>query len=459
MPTPVILPKQGNSVETCIIQAWKKQPGETVAEGDVVVEVETDKAVVEVGAPCAGVLLEQFFAVDAEVPVMTNIAAIGEAGEDVSGLRPQAAAPAQPAASEPAVPVAEAPGVSTPTPDPAPVETTALEVAPVSGDAGSSPRARSLAQAQAVDLAHLRGSGPGGLVIERDVQAQLDGRARVSPAALAALRGGGLVAPERGSGPDGLILVEDLLPVAVHESVSGAVDDGDAADYDDLPLSRLRKVIAQRMCASLASAAQYTLTATAKVGVLQRLRAGFKANADRLGIADISLGDMIVFAVSRVLPRFPDLNAHLLEDRLRRYSAVNLGLAVDTQRGLLVPVLPRAGRRSLEGLASMAKELARACQDGSIAPEQLEGGTFTISNLGALGIEAFTPVLNTPEVAILGVGGIVLRPFAGADGIEHHPTMTLSLTCDHRAVDGAPAARFLAALVQAIEHFDLMLAK
>ncbi|TVR12303.1 MAG: 2-oxo acid dehydrogenase subunit E2 [Planctomycetota bacterium] len=461
----VILPKQGNSVESCIIQSWLKNVGDQVSAGDALCEVETDKAVVEVEATASGVLLEQFFPVEADVPVMTAIAAIGEAGEDVSSLRPDGAgAAAESAGEEPSASKESPAPASEPTPAAAtPAAKAEAPAAAASGDAGSSPRARALAEKEALSLSSIAGTGPGGLVIERDVEAALAARPRLSPAAKAALQANpALVVPERGSGPDGLVRAEDLLAAgSAPAAASGPAPAAPAPGaVTDIPVKGIRKVIAKRMRASLSDAAQLTLNTSFDASAVQSWRARAKAQQEALGLPKISINDIILFAVSRVLPKFPDLNAHFLGDTIRQFADVHLGVAVDTPRGLLVPVLSHAHSRSLADIASSFKPLALAAIDGSIAAEHLSGGTFTVTNLGALGIEDFTPVLNVPEVAILGVGAPVLAPQRAADGsVVHVDRVRLSLTIDHQAVDGAPAAKFLQALVAALENIDVLLAQ
>ena len=433
MPTAVILPKQGNSVESCLINRWLKQVGDTVAAGEPICEVETDKASVEVVAPAAGTLLAHFAAEGDDVPVMTSIAAIGVAGEDVSGLAPADVSSA--VSGSPEVRKSGSPEAA-----PSPVVASA---APVEAGAanGTSPRARAAAVQRGVDLATLNGSGPGGLVIERDVQAA----PRRTPAAQAL--GGSATT---GTGIGGRITTEDLT-----SDVGRRTSDD---SFTDLPVKGIRRIIAERMRASLAGAAQLTLTATAKADRLQAWRAAAKSRSEALGLPAITINDLILFAVARTLPRFPALNAHWLGDRIRQFQPVHLGMAVDTDKGLLVPVLRDVHARSLAQIATAAKAAAQACQAGKATPDLLQGSTFSVTNVGALGIETFTPVLNTPEVAILGVGAITLRPYQGTAGVDFVPSIPLSLTIDHQAVDGAPAARFLQALVQAIEAIDVLLA-
>lgn len=462
MATAVVLPKQGNSVESCIIQSWLKQPGDSVSAGEAICEVETDKAVVEVEAPADGVLLETFANPEDDVPVLSVIAAIGEAGEDISDIRPAGDGSPEAASSSDAAPAAsDAAAESAPAAAPAaPVASAATATG-----AGSSPRARAAAaSAGGVDVNALAGTGPGGLVIERDVAAAIAGRAKLSPAAKAALEADpSLVVPERGSGPDGLIKAEDLQPAASAPAAAGAASAtaapaaGSGASTE-IKVKGIRKVVAERMHQSLSSTAQLTLTARFEATAIQAWRANAKASAEALGLPKITINDIVLFAVSRVLPQFPELNAHWLGDRIVQFADIHLGVAVDTPRGLLVPVLRNTQALSLAGIASAFRPLATATIDGSVAPDDLDGGTFTVTNLGALGIDAFTPVLNVPQVAILGVGAPVLAPKRTANGIDHVDYVTVSLTIDHQAVDGAPAARFLNALTSALENIDTLLA-
>ncbi len=456
MATPVIMPRFGNSVESCLIVQWFKNAGDSIAEGEALCEIETDKSTIEVEAPVAGTVLDIFFPADEDVDVMTNIAAIGDAGEDVSSLRPDGAGAAAPV--EEVQEEAEAQPATTVIILEDENDNTALTpVANNAGDSLASPRARGLAAKNNIDFSTLTGSGPQGRVIERDVQAAIDAGPRLSPAA-AELVSKELVAPQRGSGPGGLVLAGDLIPagsgVAPAPAVAPAV-----GETRTIKVKGIRKIIAERMVQSLSSTAQLTMNATAKATNLQVYRAQIKAGAESAGLPNITIGDMIVFAVSRVLPRHPAMNAHFLGDRIVEYDDCNIGVAVDTERGLMVPVIPQAQRLSLAALAATFKPLATSCQEGSIDPVHLQGGTFTVTNLGALGVEHFTPVLNAPEVGILGIGGLSLKPYPGKDGeVEFIPSIALSLTIDHQALDGAPAARFLKDLVNTIENFQLALA-
>jgi len=448
MPTAIILPKQGNSVESCVINKWLKNIGDTVAEGEPICEVETDKASVEVLATAAGTVLALFAKEGDDVPVMTAIAVIGAAGDDISALAPSSGAAAS-------VPGAASAGSSAPSALSAPSprsEVLGPKSSQGSAHAGASPRARGLAQDRGVDVLALGGTGPDGLVITRDVQAA----PRMTPAA----QGMSGHIPASGTGIGDRITADDRTRALGTSDLGLRTSDPAAREeFKDIPVKGVRKIIAERMRASLSGAAQLTLNAVAKADALQAWRAKAKTRAEGLGLPPITINDLILFAVSRVLPRFPAVNAHWRGDTIRQFRDVHLGMAVDTEKGLLVPVLRHVQAKSLATIAVEAKTLAKTCQAGKITPEALQGSTFSITNVGALGIESFTPVLNTPEVAILGVGAISLRPYEGSSGIDFIPSLHLSLTFDHQALDGAPAARFLQALVQAIESIDVLLAQ
>lgn len=449
MATAVVMPKQGQSVESCIIIEWKKQPGDSIAEGDILCEVETDKAVLEVPSPVAGTLLEHFFAAGEDVPVLTPIAAVGSPGEDVADLRPGgAAAPAQLVETMP--PSESSSPAPAPTPGASPVQASPDHIA-------ISPRARNLAARKQVEISGIVGSGPGGRIIERDIEAALANQPKVSPVAKAMVESGDFAMPQQGSGPGGRIMARDLSAAAPQPATPATDDMG---ERETIPIRGVRKVIADRMLASLQTTAQLTLHAPADARALLALRKRFKASDAALGLQSVTINDLILFAVTRILPQYPLLNATMSENSLTQYREIHLGFAVDTPRGLLVPVIRHANRLSLRALAQESKRLSTAAQEGTITPDEMAGGSFTVTNLGNLGIEYFTPILNVPQVAILGVGSIQPRPvFVGEDGgVEFIPHIMLSLTINHQVVDGAPAARFLQALAAGIRELDLLLA-
>lgn len=444
MATPVILPRQGQSVETCLLVEWRVQPGETVAEGDIVCEVETDKASFEIEAPCGGTLLAHFFEVDEDVPVLINIAAIGDAGENCDDLRPDGGSePAAESAAEPEAAPEAAPVV---------IADSAREiVAGSAGDSAVSPRAKGLATSKGLDAAGLAGSGPGGRVIERDVKAALAAQPAMTPAAIAA----GGATPAVGSGIGGRITAADRATAPAESAAPVAAI---ADEVTEIPVKGIRKLIADRMLESLQTTAQLTLNSWAPAEQMLGLRKRFKGADESLGLNGVTVNDILLFAIARSLGDFPELNAIFANNTVYQHKGVHLAFAVDTPRGLMVPVIRNADQLSLKQISGEAKRLARACFDGAISPDEMQGGTFTVSNLGNFGIEVFTPVLNPPQVGILGIGCAALKPVKTADGIGYESQLCLSLTINHQVVDGAPAARFLQAMRNALGNIDLLLA-
>jgi pyruvate dehydrogenase E2 component (dihydrolipoamide acetyltransferase) len=442
MATPVILPRQGQSVETCLLIEWRVQPGETVAEGDILCEVETDKASFEIEAPCAGTLLAHFFPEDADVPVLTNIAAIGEAGENCDDLRPEGEGGDEPAAVE-----------SAPEPEAAPVAAAPVVATKAAGDSPVSPRAKSLADGTGFDPSTLAGTGPGGRVIERDVKAFLDSNPAMTPAAVAA----GGATPAVGTGIGGRITAADRAAGSAGGPPATVVAEI-ADEVTEIPVKGIRKLISDRMLESLQTTAQLTLNSWAPAEQMLGLRKRFKGADESLGLAGVTVNDLLLFAIARTLGDFPELNAIFANDTVYQHKGVHLAFAVDTPRGLMVPVIRHAEQLSLKQISAEAKRLALACIEGGISPDDLQGGTFTVSNLGNFGIEVFTPVLNPPQVGILGIGCAALKPVKTADGIGYEQQLCLSLTINHQVVDGAPAARFLQAMRNALGNIDLLLA-
>jgi pyruvate dehydrogenase E2 component (dihydrolipoamide acetyltransferase) len=428
MATPVEVPKLGNTVEECLIAKWLKHKGDTVSAGDVVAEIETDKATFEVTAPVAGTLLETFFETGALVPVFTNLFVIGEPGENVDAFRPNPGTAAPAAASGENAQAGAAPA-SAPTQT---VRAAAPQAAPEAAHAGSwSPRARRFAEEHGFQPSSVAGSGPGGRVLEQDVRDLFFSSQHISPAARQAIAEGAGV-PGEGSGIGGLVLSTDLGPPAV--SISG-----------------IRERIARRMRESLASTAQYTLNTSAVATGLLAVRARIKSS----GIEpDININDLVAYCTIKALLEFPDVNAEFINGKIVRHADVNLGFACDTPRGLMVPVVHAAQKMTAGELAVRMKELTAQAAGGAISPDDLSGATFTVSNLGGLGIESFTPLINPPQVAILGVDAIQLKPVRKDWGIEFVDFIGLSLTCDHQIVDGAPGARFLKGLREKIEKVE-----
>ncbi len=457
----VVMPKAGNSVESCIILEWTKSEGDTVNTGDVLCEAETDKATVTVESTASGVLLKQLFQVDDDVPVMQPMAIIGEAGEDISGLLAELGSGDAGAAA----PSEEAPAASAPSNDtPAAAPAASAAPAAAAGEAGgfASPRARNLAAAKAVALDKIAGTGPDGRIIERDVMTALEGQAPLTPAAMEELIRTGKTAPSQGTGLGGRVLKSDLTDAPAAPAAASAGAAAFTADFpgelEEIKVKGVRKVTASRMLESLTQTAQLTMNTSADATRIMAMRKRLKNSPESMGLQGITINDLVMMVTARTLKDFPEMNAHWLGDKIVQYKSIHLGCAVDTPRGLMVPVIRYADALSLKELGTESKRLFGKCLEGQIDPEELSGGTFTITNLGAMGIESFTPVLNKPEVGILGVCTVQPKPVMAGDEVKFVPHMGLSLTFDHQATDGAPAGRFLKALVANLENIDLVLA-
>ncbi len=428
----VIMPRQGQSVESCIITAWHKKKGDKVAEGDILYSYETDKSAFDEPSLYTGTILEVFAADGDVVPCLDPVCIIGEEGEDISDLIPGGAAPE---AAPEAVEEVKAEPVAAPVATGEVVKGERIKI---------SPRAKALALKTGVDMTKVVPTGPHGRIIERDINLALDAGYRATAAAVEAfLRGEAVEVCEKAEA--------EAAPVAA--AAPAAVN---FAECEEVQMSGIRRAISRSMHASLSEMAQLTLNASFDATKLMAYRASLKAGAEALGLPKISLNDMVFFAVSRTLMNHPDVNATLKDDVIRKYKHANIGLAVDTERGLLVPTIFGADTLSLAEISKANKEAAGKAREGTLSPDEMSGGTFTITNLGSLGVESFTPVINPPQVAILGVCAITNK--LKADG-SVYPAMGLSLTFDHRALDGAPAARFLKDLAVALENFDILLAK
>ncbi len=447
MATVIIMPKQGQTVESCILTELKKKKGDAVVPGDLLFAYETDKASFEENSTVSGTVLELFFNEGDEVPVLAPVMVIGSPGEEIGGLD-KGAVPATEAAPKQETPAEQAIAQA----KPARSETKT--------SAGASPRAKALAAKQGVDLSAVAGTGPDGRIIERDVLAAMGSPVKMTPLARAVAKEGGLSAPEKGSGLGGVVRASDLVAGSSSIPDGGRAASGTAVSaggYEEVPLTHIRKLIAKAMFASLQNSAQLTHHLGADARGLLEARKTVKKQMDDGG-ANITLNDMICFCVIRALKQFPRGNAHLIGDTMRIFTPVHLGLAVDTERGLMVPAVREADYLSLEGLSSRLKEVADACKKGSVNPDLLspEAATFTVSNLGNYGVEMFTPIINLPQVAILGVNTIVPRPKDLGDGVYAFvPHIGLSLTYDHRALDGGEATRLLKQIAVEIERFKL----
>jgi len=423
----VLMPKAGITVEECIITEWLKKKGDNVAVGDILFTYETDKATFECESTAEGEILEVFYAEGDEVPVLEVVCAIGQPGESTDNLK----------CSGEASSVGEKSNVMEATktvvePATLTIPEAAVQTAQAANtDVKISPRARMTASAMGVNAALATPTGPGGRIVEKDVRdyavshplEEVTKPAEQSP---------------------------QIIP-----NISGVEN-----EYEDIKFTGVRKATAKAMVRSLTAMAQLTHQHSFDATTIQVLRKSLKQHGEALQMSNITLNDMVLFAVSRVLLKHPDLNANMLEENsVRRFKHVHLGMAVDTPKGLFVPVIRYADQMSLEEIAIEAKRIARLCQEGKATPDIMSGGTFTVSNLGSLGVEMFTPVINPPQTGILGVCGITTRVREVNGELKGYPSMGLSLTYDHRAVDGSPASRFMKELCTALESFDLILMK
>jgi len=417
MAVPVLMPRQGQSVETCIITKWHKAKGDPVRPGDILFSYETDKAAFDEEAKVEGVLLEILFQEGEEVPVLSNVAVIGKPGEDVSAFLPVTGISGE---QETKTETHAGSTVTEPTFPSQPIWQT-------EGKKRISPRARLVAKELGIDPGQLQGSGPGGRVMEQDVRNAAATRKKEKPA-----------------GPSAINPIQE--PVFSGE------------DSRTERLSNVRKIIAAAMLTSLRESAQLTHHTSADARKLLELRKRFKQEAEKGSPYNITINDMVCYAVVKALLKHPHVNAHFLGDTIRVFTKVHLGIAVDTERGLMVPSLRNANEYTLQGLSSRLKQISEQCRIGSISPDLLapEASSFTVTNLGSYGIEMFTPVLNLPQVGILGVNTILYRPGDLGNGIIGFiPVIGLSLTYDHRAIDGAPASAFLHEVRQQIENLSV----
>jgi pyruvate dehydrogenase E2 component (dihydrolipoamide acetyltransferase) len=405
----VTMPRLSLNDETSLLAEWYVHENDVVSMGDKLFCIETDKSTMDVESPQNGIVLKRFYGDNAVVAVLSPVCVIGEAGEAVpEGLAGMAGGECARELEPNKPPQTEAPATAEQSPE----RTTDGRNAAV-----ASPRAKRLmAQNGVASLAGIAASGAEGRILEEDVLRYLSEGAHEPAANESTTHGEGL---------------------------------------REVPFTKIRSVIAKNMLASLQSSAQLTMTAVFNAAGLQRARAAFKS-AGGYG-AGVTIGDLIAFGTIKTLTSYPSINAWSGESSYTEFDAVHLGIAVDTPRGLMVPTVQNAETRTLLDLSREIKTLADACRAGSIAPEKLKNGTFTISNIGAMGIQTFTPVLNPPQAGILGVGCIDYAVRQTPDGILCYPACHLSLTIDHRVIDGMPAARFLHALCETLEQIEQIL--
>ena len=443
----VFMPKNGQSVESCIVSEFRVKVGDTVKAGDVLFSYETDKASFDEEAKVDGTVLAIFWNDGDEIPVLQNVMVIGKPGDSFAEFDPKAsAAPA-------AAPAATATPAAAPAATPAATPAAAPAAAVVAG-APVSPRARKLAEEKGVNTAAIAGTGPHGRIIERDVIAAAAAQGPLTGLAKAKMAEGGLVAGP-GTGLAGTVKGSDLkVWKANHTEIAG-----EGEEFEVKKMSNMRKIIAKSMYNSLQNSAQLTHMLGADARKVQAIRKKAKKALEEGKIdVNITINDLVCYAVIKALLKFPNVNSHCLGDAMRLFRNVNLGIAVDTERGLMVPAVKNANDLNIIGLSKNLKKVAEDCKKGSISPDLLssEAASFTVSNLGGFGVEYFTPIINVPQSAILGVGTIVARPKDLGNGVYAFvPYMGLSLTYDHRAIDGGEATKFLKQVAVEIENLEV----
>ncbi len=399
MATDVIMPALGVAQQTGILLKWLKAEGESVSKGEPLMEVETDKATVEIEAAASGTLTQIIAKAGDEVPVGRTIALILAPGEALPTKREA------PAAAEvlPLLPKGEGRGegrsatLTSPLPP-------AVPPAPVGGRVLASPKAKRIAKEQAIDLSSLRGTGPEGSILAADV-----------------LR----AAPDLASKPPATPMAQEVVP-----------------------LSPMRRIVGQRMTQSKQSAPHFYISMDIDMLAVSEARAGWKEKGE---ISVPSINDFILHASARALKDFPSLNSTFTDQGIKLHADINIGMAVALDEGLVVPVIRHADRLSLTELATQSRELADKAQKKRLFPLDYEGGTFTVSNLGMLGVDSFTAIINPPQCAILAVGRAAPRVVADNGMFAIKPMMTTTLSADHRIVDGAIGARFLQRVKQYLE--------
>ncbi len=465
MPIAVEMPKMSDTMEEGVLVAWLAEEGDAVSAGDVVAQVETDKATMDLEVYDDGVLLKKVVADGASVPIGGLIAILGKEGEDVSailakygggedggqkaeGREQEAEDRGQEAegSGQEAVPSGDGAAESLPegVPEGYGHEGQRPEPVPTPANGGStgegsrvkaSPLARRMAQEGGLDLAMLRGSGPDGRIVKRDVAAALEGKTPPAPAKAPAER-----APDRAPRPA-------PAPAAPRPAAEGE-------GYEAVPITQMRKAIARRLAESKFTAPHFYLTREIDMARAVEVRAQLNATAEAQGLPKISFNDLVTKACAVALRQHPNVNASYLEaeGEIRRHRAVHVAVAVAVEEGLLTPVVRDADRKGLAQIAEETKALAGRARDRQLQPEDWEGSTFTTSNLGMFGIEAFTAIINPPNACILAIGAIRDVPVVEDGAVVPGKRMTVTLSCDHRVVDGATGAQFLQDVVRYLEE-------
>ncbi|QLI78666.1 dihydrolipoamide acetyltransferase family protein [Bacillus pumilus] len=440
MPKEIFMPKLSSTMEIGTLLQWFKEEGDSVEIGEPLFEIMTDKINIEVEAYDDGIFLKKYYEADDQIPVNAVIGYIGEANEQVP--------------SEPPAQADEDSSESSESSSPDSSSSSSTEAPKTSDEkVRATPAARKTAKDHHVAIQEVSGTGPKGRVQKRDVEAVVQSSEkdrRVSPLAeKVAAREGIDLAAVSGSGAHGKIMKSD---------VQAATQTAEASPVKTQKFAGMRKVIADRMSQSAFTAPHVTLTSEIDMTKAKEVRQQLLPAIEKETGYRLSFTEIIIHAVSHVLTRHPQINMTFEQNELHFHEDVHIGLAVAVKDGLMVPVISHANQKGLKQLTKEAKEIGRNARDQKLLPDQLKGSTFTISNLGMYAIDTFTPIINQPEVAILGVGRIQDKPVAVDGEIQVRPMMGVSLSFDHRVVDGAPAAAFLTDLKKVLEQpFELLM--
>ena len=423
----IIMPRLSDTMEEGTLAAWLKQPGDQVQRGDVLAEIETDKATMELEAFEEGVLQQILVKEGETVPIGQPIAIVGAGGASAPAAAPAQPAPgaAPPSPAEQAAKIETTPEVETSTAAAEAAAASAAAPAAAGEPVKASPMARAIARDQGIDLSTVTGSGPGGRVVKADVEALAAGD-------------GGRAAPA-------------AAPAAPAVKAPAAAQPAPGADVEEIPLTSMRKTVARRLVESMQSAPHFYLTIQVDVEALLGLRAELNQRLADEGVK-LSVNDLLIKACAVTLRAHPDINVSWAGDKILRHRRVHVGIAVAVDGGLIVPVVRDTDQKSVSQISKDAKALIERARIGKLRPEDYTGGTFTISNLGMFGIDQFTAVINPPEAAILAVGTTSEEPIVRDGQLATRQRMKLTLSIDHRALDGATGAQFLAALKATLEE-------
>ncbi|MCM3788726.1 2-oxo acid dehydrogenase subunit E2 [Domibacillus indicus] len=433
----IFMPKLSSTMETGTLLQWFKEEGDSVEIGEPLFEIMTDKINIEVESYDEGVLLKKYFGEDDQVPVNHVIGYIGTEGDDV----PQEAPGVSGAETEEAAP--------TENPEPQLVAVGSAETVITDEKPRATPAARHLARTEGIELREVQGSGPNGRVHKKDVTAHAEGspaEAKATPLARKVAAGEGVdLSTVQGSGANGKVVKQDVI--SAKRTTAPAADTSTRKK-----MSGMRKVIAERMVQSKQTAPHVTMTSEIDMTKVKELRASLLPVVEKQTGFRLSYTEILMKATAAALARHPEINVSLEGDEIVQHGHVHLGLAVAVADGLMVPVIKDVLAKGLAELTQDAKEISQRARENKLLPDQMKGSTFTISNVGMYAVDMFTPVINQPESAILGVGRMQDKPVAVNGALEIRPMMTLSLSFDHRVIDGAPAAAFLTELKDILEN-------